>query len=87
MQDFIDLTITPLSGACGAEIGGIDLTTPMSQETVQAIKAAWAKHLVLLFRGQTITQDQQLAFASRFGDLGNRAGVFAQPRGGHPAGQ
>src|SRR6516162_6752327 len=72
MQDVIDLTVTPLSGACGAEIKGIDLTRPLSQETVQAIRDAWAKHLVLLFRAQTITQEQQLAFASCFGDLGNR---------------
>jgi taurine dioxygenase len=72
MQDVIDLTVTPLSGACGAEIRGVDVTRPLSQETVQAIKDAWAKHLVLVFRGQTITQDQQLQFASYFGDLGNR---------------
>jgi taurine dioxygenase len=72
MQDVIDLTVMPLSGACGAEIRGVDLTRPLSQETVQAIKDAWAKHLVLVFRGQTITQDQQLHFASYFGDLGNR---------------
>src|SRR5262249_44175863 len=72
MQDVIDLTVMPLSDACGAEIKGVDVTRPLSQETVQAIKDAWAKHLVLVFRGQTITQDQQLRFASYFGDLGNR---------------
>ena len=72
MQDVIDLTVIPLSGACGAEIKGVDITRPLAQETVQAIKQAWAKHLVLVFRGQTITQDQQLRFASYFGDLGNR---------------
>jgi taurine dioxygenase len=72
MQDVIDLTVTPLSDACGAEIKGVDVARPLSQQTVQAIKHAWAKHLVLVFRGQAITQDQQLAFASYFGDLGNR---------------
>jgi taurine dioxygenase len=72
MQDVIDLMVMPLSDACGAEIKGVDVTRPLSQETVQAIKDAWAEHLVLVFRGQTITQDQQLRFASYFGDLGNR---------------
>src|SRR6266568_3716144 len=72
MQDVMDVTVTPLSSACGAEIGGVDLTRDLSKETVRAIKDAWAKHLVLVFRGQTITQDQQLRFASYFGELGNR---------------
>jgi len=72
MQDVMDVTVTPLSSACGAEISGVDLTRDLSKETVRAIKDAWAKHLVLVFRGQTITQDQQLRFASYFGELGNR---------------
>ena len=39
---------------------------------VQAIKDAWGKHLVLVFRGQKISQDDQLRFASYFGELGDR---------------
>lgn len=72
MQDVLDIQVVPLSPACGAEIKGVDLTKPLSKETVEAIRDAWNKHLVLVFRGQTITQDQQLAFASYFGDLGIR---------------
>src|SRR5437867_11280035 len=72
MQDVMDIVVTPLSDACGAEIGGVDLTRPLSQETVRAIKDAWAKHLVLVFRGQDISQEQQLCFAAYFGDLGSR---------------
>ena len=72
MQDAIDITVKPLSRACGAEIGGVDLTKPLSESTVRAIKDAWGKHLVLVFRGQTITQEQQLRFAAYFGELGDR---------------
>ena len=73
MQDTIDITVTPLSAACGAEINGIDLTRPLAAETVAAIKDAWGKHLVLLFRGQELSQDDdQLRFASYFGTLGDR---------------
>ncbi|MGH6771147.1 MAG: TauD/TfdA dioxygenase family protein [Xanthobacteraceae bacterium] len=72
MQDVLDIEVVPMSPACGAEIRGVDLTKPLSRETVEAIKDAWNKHLVLVFRGQTITQEQQLAFASYFGDLGTR---------------
>jgi taurine dioxygenase len=72
MEDLLDITVTPLSAACGAEISGVDLTRPLSPGVVDAIKHAWGKHLVLVFRGQSITQDQQLRFASYFGELGNR---------------
>jgi taurine dioxygenase len=72
MQDFIDIEVTPLSAACGAEIKGVDLTRPVSESAVRAIKQAWARHLVLLFRSQTLSQDDQLRFASYFGTLGDR---------------
>jgi taurine dioxygenase len=72
MQDVMDLKITPLSPACGAEISGVDLTRDLPDATIEAIRKAWDEHLVLVFRGQTITQEQQLRFAARFGELGNR---------------
>jgi len=72
MEALRDITVTPLSAACGAEIGGVDLTKPLSPSAVETIREAWGKHLVLVFRGQSITQDQQLRFASYFGELGNR---------------
>src|SRR3984893_19081931 len=72
MQDVIDIEVMPLSAACGAEIKGIDLTRPLSDAEVRAIKDAWARHLVLVFRGQKLSQDDQLRFASYFGTLGDR---------------
>ena len=72
MQDVIDIEVTPLSPACGAEIKGVDLTKPLPASTVQAIKEAWNRHLVLVFRGQNVSQHDQLRFASYFGELGDR---------------
>jgi taurine dioxygenase len=78
MQDTIEIAatpnirVTPLSPACGAEISGIDLSKPLSEHQVRTIKEAWNKHLVLVFRGQQVSQDDQLRFASYFGDLGIR---------------
>ena len=77
MHDVMDITVTPLSSACGAEISGVDLTRPLSEETVRAIKDAWGEHLVLVFRGQKVSQDDQLRFASYFGDLGTAEGPEA----------
>lgn len=74
-----NITVTPLSSACGAEITGVDLTEELSDETVAAIRKAWNEHIVLVFRGQTLTEEQQLRFASRFGTLGKRkAALFAE---------
>jgi alpha-ketoglutarate-dependent taurine dioxygenase len=42
MKDVIDIEVTPLSAACGAEIKGVDLTRPVSESAVRAIKRAWA---------------------------------------------
>jgi taurine dioxygenase len=72
LQRARDLWIKPLSPACGAELGGIDLTRPLAEHEVRAIKEAWNKHIVLVFRGQQLSQDDQLRFASYFGDLGSR---------------
>jgi len=72
MQDVIDITVKPLSAACGAEIKGVNLTKPLFVETVRVIEKAWHEHLVLVFRGQILTQEHQLRFASYFGELGNR---------------
>src|SRR3981189_3415957 len=72
MHDVIDITVAPLSPACGAEVSGVDLTRPLSETQVRAIKEAWGKHLVLVFRGQKLSQDDQLRFASYFGHLGSR---------------
>ncbi len=72
MQEILDIEVVPLSRGCGAEIRGVDVTKPLSEQQIAAIKQAWQEHLVLVFRGQEITQEQQLRFANYFGDLGLR---------------
>lgn len=64
--------VTKLSPALGAEISGVDLKRPLSPGAVAAIKQAWDDNLVLVFRDQSISQDEQLRFASYFGELGTR---------------
>jgi len=80
MPDLLNIVVTPLSPACGAEISGVDLTKPLSKSTVETIKDAWGRHLVLVFRGQSLSQEDQLRFASYFGELGNRKKAPAQLR-------
>ena len=67
------LDIRPLSDAIGAEIHGVDLSKPLDADIVAAIKDAWHRHIVLLFRDQEIDADQQISFAENFGDVGTRS--------------
>jgi taurine dioxygenase len=72
MTEVSDIHVVPLSLACGAEIRGVDASGPLSRTAIRAIRDAWARHLVLIFRNQSLAQDEQLRFASCFGELGSR---------------
>ena len=66
------LVVKPLSPALGAEIIGIDLREDLSAETFGEIVDAWHQHLVILFRNQSLSEDDQIRFAQRFGVLQKR---------------
>lgn len=69
--------IIPLSDALGAEIRGLDLREPLDSGTVERVEQAWYDHLVLAFRDQDLSFDQQKAFARQFGDISVRGGDSA----------
>ena len=52
----------------GVEIVGVDVKT-VDEPTFQELVAAFNEHSVLLFRGQALTDEEQLAFSRRFGPL------------------
>jgi taurine dioxygenase len=62
------IEVKPVAGALGAEIARVNLGR-LDDETFEEIKRAWLEHLVVFFRDQNITPEQQLAFAKRFGDI------------------
>jgi len=62
------ITVAPIAGALGAEIGGVDLATDLADETVAEIRRAWLEHLVVFFRDQDVSLDAFLAFARRIGE-------------------
>lgn len=63
------IEIRPIAGALGAEVHGIDIAAPLSDEVIAEIRGALIDHLVVFFRDQRLTPDGLLAFARRFGDL------------------
>ena len=62
-------TVVKKDAALGAEVRGIDLSRPLDAKTVAWIKRIWAEHLVLVFPGQSLTEDRQIAFSRNFGEL------------------
>jgi taurine dioxygenase len=63
------IEVIPLSSALGAEIRGVDASQPIGTADFQEIEKAWHDHLVIVLRGQQLDEDQQVAFAQRFGEL------------------
>jgi taurine dioxygenase len=61
------IDVTPVTPAIGAQVDGLDLRSPLDEAQRAEVRDALMRHLVLFFRGQDLTEDQQLAFASNFG--------------------
>ncbi|MEM7250074.1 MAG: TauD/TfdA family dioxygenase [Pseudomonadota bacterium] len=65
------LTVRPLSDALGAEVIGLDLKAPMPNDVVDALMGAWYENLVLVFRGQALTDEEHFRFTRQLGGLGH----------------
>ncbi|GGQ55377.1 TauD/TfdA dioxygenase family protein [Couchioplanes azureus] len=63
------IKLAPLHPLFVAEVTGVDLTSPISDDIFAEIEAAFHQYAVLVFPGQPLTDDQQLAFTKRFGPL------------------
>jgi taurine dioxygenase len=64
-----DLQIRPVTPVIGAEISGVDLRKPLEPAQCEALEQALLQHLVLFFRQQDITPDEQIAFARQMGEI------------------
>ena len=62
------IDIVPTGAALGAEVRGIDLTS-LDDRQFAALRRAWHQHQVILVRGQTLDDQDLVAFSRRFGDL------------------
>ena len=62
--------VVRLSKHIGAEIRGLDLHDTLDAETIRRLRQAWLDHSVLLFRGQTLEQEDLLRVTEYFGSVG-----------------
>ena len=83
MSTYQHITVSPIAGSLGAEIGGVSLGN-LNDSEFNEIRAALIEHQVIFFRAQDISRDQHKAFGRRFGTL--HVHQFLQPlkSEGHP---
>ena len=62
------LDVVPTGAALGAEVRGIDLRN-IEEGAFGDLMHAWHQHSVLLFRGQSLNDQELISFSRRFGDL------------------
>jgi alpha-ketoglutarate-dependent taurine dioxygenase len=60
--------VAPIEATLGAVVSGLTLAN-MDASTWKIVEQAFHEHAVLVFPGQNLTEDEQVAFANRFGDI------------------
>ncbi|OUX37277.1 MAG: hypothetical protein CBE21_09725, partial [Proteobacteria bacterium TMED261] len=76
-----NMHVSPVAGALGAEITGVDLNQ-VSEQVIKDIRCALLQHGVIFFRDQDLTPESQTAFARCFGPLNRHP--YVTPMDGHP---
>src|SRR5262245_46997711 len=64
----VDVKVVAMNAPLGAELRCGDLRA-VTDGQIAEIRAAWLQHLVVLFRGQQLTDAELTAFARRFGEF------------------
>ena len=71
--------IVALPGGFGAECAGFDLSRPLDDAAHAAILAAFLRHRLVVFRGQSLSADAMRGFAANFGEV--EGNIFRKPDG------
>jgi taurine dioxygenase len=80
-RDFNRISVDPLTGSIGAEVGNVDLRD-FDDEVIAEIQQAWLDHKVLFFGDQDLTQAQHIAYGQAFGEL--EVHPFVESAEAHP---
>jgi alpha-ketoglutarate-dependent 2,4-dichlorophenoxyacetate dioxygenase len=75
------ISVKPVMPEFVAVIGNVDLSR-LTDDVFAGIEAAFERYAVLVFHDQPITEEQQLAFATRFGPLEISVQPFVSTPGG-----
>ena len=70
------VTVKPMTVHIGAEVGGVDLSRPLTEEQISVIRKALNTWKVIFFRNQPLSHEQHIAFGRQFGELTSGHIVF-----------
>ena len=70
------VTVKPMTVHTGAEVGGVDLSRPLTEEQISVIREALNTWKVIFFRNQPLSHEQHIAFGRQFGELTSGHIVF-----------
>lgn len=74
------IAIRPVAAGFVGEVSGIDISKPLSPQEVAQLEAGMDTYAVLVFRGQAVSDEQQIAFSRNFGEIeNNRGGHITKP--------
>lgn len=76
------LRVEPNAGGFGARLTGVDLSRPVDDATVAAIRRAWLSHQVVCFPDQPMTHENLERFTRYLGAFGHDP--YVAPLAGHP---
>jgi alpha-ketoglutarate-dependent 2,4-dichlorophenoxyacetate dioxygenase len=76
--------IAPIHACFGARVEGVDLARPLDDATFRRIADAFDEYSVLVFSGQRVTDEQQMAFSERFGPLETTIRAIGKEHRLHP---
>lgn len=66
---FREISVAPATGALGADVTGIDLARPLAKSSFAELKRALLAYQVLFIRDQSLTPEQYVKFAKRWGGI------------------
>src|SRR5690242_3588291 len=71
----MSISIRQVGPCLAGEVSGADLSKPLSAEDIAAIHAGMDRYAVLVFHGQHINDEQQLAFTQSLGPIEHAIGT------------
>ena len=67
-MEYTRIQVEPLSGAVGAEIGGVDIGGSLVDAVIAEIRQAFLAHGAIFFRDQSLSPERYLRFARTMGE-------------------
>ncbi len=65
------MKVEATSGACGATVTGLNLSQPLADDAIRAVRQAWIEHQVLVFPDQQLSDPDLVRITRYFGGLGD----------------